>query len=362
MSKCNYAAAVIGLNLVLASALHASQIHAAESDSVFPGAQWPAVQLPGDWDIAALEDVFSYAQAQHSSGLVIVRHGRLVAERYWTLAAAGADDYQRMRYDTTADGRSLEDVASVQKSVVSFLVAVAVKKGLIDIEAPVSAYLSPGWSGAKAEAEKAIRVRHLLTMTSGLAPDLSPEARPGERWRYNTRAYSRLVKVLETVAGLDINTLTRQWLTGPIGMQESEWRPRLWVDGGLDANSIGFVTSARDLGRFGLLMLGQGTWAGGGLQADAGYLKASTRPSQDLNPAYGFLWWLNGQSYQTSERSTGELIPAAPADLYAAQGALGRKLYVIPSLDLVVARLGAQPEADFNQQFWLRLMAALPAE
>jgi CubicO group peptidase (beta-lactamase class C family) len=55
------------------------------------------------------------------------------------------------------------------------------------------------------------------------------------------------------------------------------------------------------------------------------------------------------------------LAPAAPEDLYAAQGALGRKLYVVPSLDLVVVRLGDSPGDAFNQRFWELLMAAAPA-
>jgi hypothetical protein len=45
----------------------------------------------------------------------------------------------------------------------------------------------------------------------------------------------------------------------------------------------------------------------------------------------------------------------------AAQGALGRKLYVVPSLGLVIARLGDEPEDRFNQRFWELLMAAAPA-
>jgi hypothetical protein len=50
----------------------------------------------------------------------------------------------------------------------------------------------------------------------------------------------------------------------------------------------------------------------------------------------------------------------APDDLFAAQGALQRKLYVVPSMNLVITRLGNQPKADFNNQFWKRLMAAAP--
>ena len=87
------------------------------------------------------------------------------------------------------------------------------------------------------------------------------------------------------------------------------------------------------------------------------------RPSQSLNPAYGLLWWLNRRASNTGPEKAGKavLAPAAPDDLYAAQGALGRKLYVVPSLELVVARLGDAPGDDFNQRFWELLMAAAPA-
>ena len=54
------------------------------------------------------------------------------------------------------------------------------------------------------------------------------------------------------------------------------------------------------------------------------------------------------------------LIPTAPDDLVAAQGALGRKLYIVPSLDLIVTRLGDRPETAFNAELWRRVMAASP--
>ena len=81
------------------------------------------------------------------------------------------------------------------------------------------------------------------------------------------------------------------------------------------------------------------------------------------NPAYGRLWWLNGSAYTIrplANRVTGPLIPAAPADLVAALGALDRKLCVVPSLKLVVVRMGqAAADKDFDQQLWLRLAKAL---
>ncbi len=331
------------------------------------GLAFPAAAQDSKWDAEALEELLDYAGAQNSSGVVIVQNGELVAERYWSASLSQA--YERTLAETTQDGRALEDVASVQKGVVSVLVSMAAAQTLLDLDAPVSQYLGTGWSRIDSDAdpalEAAITVRRLLEMTSGLKPDLSFEAPSGSKWRYNTRAYSRLVSILEGVIDKDINMLTREWLTGPLEMSESNWRPRTWLAQAVDANSIGFVTSARDLVRFGEWILGQ---RGSAEQqkrhpfpGDPKVLSAFTQPSQKLNPAYGYLWWLNGYPV-TGLRGgrTPSLIPAAPSDLFAAQGALGRKLYVVPSLKLVVSRLGDQPEADFNQQFWLKLMAAIP--
>ena len=62
----------------------------------------------------------------------------------------------------------------------------------------------------------------------------------------------------------------------------------------------------------------------------------------------------------SGEVAVGPLIPTAPDDTVAAQGALGRKLYVTPSLGLVVTRLGDRPASDFNTELWRLLMAAAP--
>ena len=57
----------------------------------------------------------------------------------------------------------------------------------------------------------------------------------------------------------------------------------------------------------------------------------------------------------------GPLIPSAPKDLVAAQGLLNRKCYVVPSLALVVSRLGDEPPVgrNFNEKFWGMLIKAI---
>lgn len=339
-------------------------------DFYFPPAagDWETI-APADvgWSEEGLAAVLEYAREQRSSGVVILHRGRILAEAHWQVLpeeGGGASRYQNLAAERTDDGRVIEDVASVQKSVVSFLVGVARGRKLLDLDDPLSRHLGTGWSRAAAEDEAGILLRHVMSMSSGLDTDAVRVAAPGELWSYNTNVYSRTVDVLVAASGLEIEELTREWLTEPVGMSDSGWGPRPWVRGGDDANRIGFRTTARDLARFGLLVLADGAWQGRDLIGDAGYLAESLSPSQPMNPAYGLLWWLNGQAswlrLGSGEPVDGPLIPSAPKDTVAAQGALGRKLFVTPSLDLVVTRLGDQPEPDFNEQLWRRLMAAAP--
>jgi CubicO group peptidase (beta-lactamase class C family) len=270
-----------------------------------------------------------------------------------------------MRVGKTSDGRVIEDVASAQKSLVAVLAGIAEGRGKLDVSAPVDRYLGSGWSNADRSAESAITVRHLMTMTSGLNDSLNYLQPAGDTWRYNTGAYSRMIGVIEKATGTDIQTLTHDMLTAPTGMSDSRWLPRPWSAGNDAANSIGLATTGRDLARFGLLILADGKWDGKDLLQNRDYLRRMLRPSQDLNPSYGLLWWLNGKPRHQGAGATtsqqGPLIPAAPGDLVAALGALDRKCYVVPSLGLVVTRLGDQTGEAFDNEFWKLLMKAVPS-
>jgi CubicO group peptidase (beta-lactamase class C family) len=173
-----------------------------------------------------------------------------------------------------------------------------------------------------------------------------------------------MIGVLAKATGMDIGTLTHELLTGPAGMRDTKWAPRPWSRGNDAANSIGLVTSARDLARFGLLILAKGEWNREDLLNNPAYFRNMLSPSQNLNPSYGLLWWLNGQERAMrgarGRGRAGSMIPGAPDDLVAAQGALGRKCYVVPSMKLVVTRLGDEPGDAFNEEFWALLMKAAP--
>ena len=110
--------------------------------------------------------------------------------------------------------------------------------------------------------------------------------------------------------------------------------------------------------------MNKGAWAGQDIVKNAAYLSAATSPSQQLNPAYGYLWWLNGQPFTLRPgrkiEVPGPMISTAPPDLFAAKGALGRMVYVVPSLQMVVTRLGDNPDVvgrpKFEAEFWRLLM------
>ena len=318
------------------------------------------------WKPAALQEVVDFARSQKTTGLLIIHQRRIVAEHNWPLPsdAATANFKAAFVHGQSPGGALLEDVASQQKSFVAILVGVAIDQGLLDIGRPVSAYTGAGWSKAAPADEARITVRHLLEMNSGLKEDLSPEAAPGGHFFYNTPAYAILKRVLEGAARRPLDELTRAWLTEPLGMHETAWRLRPAALGDV-GNPTGLVTSPRDIAKMGQMLLDGGRAPDGRMVISPAQLKAQlTRTA--TNPAYGQLWWLNGGSHAFTAgngppRREGALVPSAPPDLVLALGALDRKLFVVPSLGLVIVRTGqATPDRDFNESLWQRLRRALP--
>ena len=178
------------------------------------------------------------------------------------MEASAKSLYSSMVRGKTAEGEPIEDVASLQKSIVSVLIGIAVDKELLDLDAPVSTVLHPGWSNARCAQESAITSRHLLSMTSGLSPALEYQAPAGSSWRYNTRAYSELVSMLEARTADGIGPLTKRWLTDPLGMHDTAWRRRPWVTAGMDANPVGLYATASDLVRSASSCSARGVWQG----------------------------------------------------------------------------------------------------
>jgi CubicO group peptidase (beta-lactamase class C family) len=311
-------------------------------------------------DLGAAVDL---ARAAGSTDLVVLHLGEAVVDERWDDAAAP------------------QDIASAQKSITSVLAGIAIGKGLLTRSDRVSDHVGDGWTGCNPpEVERAITVDHLLTMTSGLADDMTFVAPPGEWWDYNLgAAYHTTKRVIAAAAGLPIGELTAAWLTGPLGLTETSWQPRPWNDQIPPQFRFSFqypdgspiealVTSARDLARFGRSVLrGCMTDDGTSLGVDDAYRAAMTRPSQELNPGYGLLWWLNGQPWflppKGREPVRQPFFPGLPDDAFAALGAGDKLCVVVPSLDLVIARTGpaAGERSAAGSTFVRELSAAVAA-
>ena len=274
--------------------------------------------------------------ATNTKAFILLRDGRIAHERYFD--GFGPDSLWRWN--------------SAGKALTAALIGIAQGEGLLDVDDAASAYLGRGWTALAPDREGEIALVHQLTMTTGLDDDvadvyctapacLTYRASPGTRWAYHNAPYTQLLAVLEAASGVSANRYAAERLTPVTGIQGA------YVQTGYNR---GFVSRARDLARFGLLLLGDGVWGGTPVLADAEYLRQMRSPSQPLNPAYGYLWWLSGSpSYRLpgSQRSVqGAIAPAAPADLYAGIGKNGQIVSVIPSRGEVWIRTGERPPDD----------------
>src|SRR5690606_24272003 len=106
-----------------------------------------------------------------------------------------------------------------------------------------------------------------------------------------------------------------------------------------------------------------GKWNTTTVMADTSYLRASVQTSQDINPSYGYLWWLNGKEKSMVPQSqvvfNRPLFLDAPSDMYSALGKNGQILNIVPSQNLVMVRMGNNannlPVPFFlNDEIWKR--------
>ena len=291
------------------------------------------------WSAAGLEKLVAIVKENESATFMMLTQGRILVEQYFGPVTAATPN----------------DVASVQKSVTSTLLGMAREKKLLTLDDSVSKYLAPGWSKATPAEESVITLRHLMTHSSGLDPrTLKKTSAPGAKFDYNTDAYQKLRPVLEKATGTAIAPLTKSWLFDPIGGAATvDWRDRGEKDA-TGAIQYGLTLTARDMARFGLLSLRRGRWQANQLIQAAWYDEAWA-PSK-VSKEYGLLWWL-----MAARR--GKTLKNAPADWVAALGAKDQKIYVIPSLDLVVTRQGlaAGEETESSSSFDDVLFKAIAA-
>ncbi|HMP88534.1 MAG TPA: serine hydrolase, partial [Lacibacter sp.] len=304
------------------------------------------------WNEVQLNNLNSFLQTKNTKAFIVLKNGRIVVERYFGTFTADSNWYW----------------ASAGKTATALLVGIAQQEGLLRLSDRTSQYLGTGWTSLPPAKEQLITVAHQLSMTTGLdnaVPDddctlpscLQYRADAGTRWFYHNAPYTLLEKVVEQASGKTYNQYFQEKVRNRIGMNG------LWLRTG-PYNNV-YYSNARSMARFGLLLLARGNWAGTPILSDTGYFNSMIRSSQSLNLSYGYLTWLNGKASHmlplTSLVFNGMLTPNAPADLYAALGKNDQKIYVVPSQQLVVIRMGESAGnvqlavSSFDNELWGQL-------
>lgn len=334
----------------------ATQVVEIPETMYFPGdttSVWDTKSMASlNWNLDSVQALKDFLAQKNSKSFIILVNGRIVMEEYFN----GHTATNTWQWN------------SAGKTLVAASTGIAQEEGLLAINNKVSDYLTSGWTSMPLDKENLITVRHLLTMTSGnddtkqlmIKSNITYVADAGTRWAYSN-IFQKLTDVVANASKQPFETYFNEKLKYKIGMDG------FWNFGPIFTI---YHSSTRSMARFGLLALNKGKWKDTQVLNES-FLNACTNTSQQINPAYGYLWWLNGKSnfMIPSEQNVylGQLIPSAPNDMFAAMGASDQRIYVIPSKNMVVIRMGdasdpANPNfalSGFDNELWKKINAVV---
>jgi len=305
-----------------------------------------------NWNQNAVQPLKDFLIQNNSKSFIILVNGKIVMEEYFNGYTA-TDTWEWN---------------SAGKTLMSATIGITQQEGLLNINNKVSDYLGIEWTSMPLPKENLITVRHLLTMTSGnddtkqyiIKPNLTYIADAGTRWAYSN-IFQKLTEVVANASKQTFETYFNEKLTAKIGM-----------DGFWNFGTIFTIyhSTSKSMARFGLLALNKGKWNNDQIINES-FFNESIASSQNINPSYGYLWWLNGKtSFIIPGEQTvyqGPLVPNAPLDMYAAMGANDQRIYVIPSKKMVVIRMGNASDpgnpnfavSGFDNALWEKINAII---
>jgi CubicO group peptidase (beta-lactamase class C family) len=300
--------------------------------------------------------------------VVVVRRGKLIFEQYFP----GKDErWGKALGIVDFKPTTLHDVRSISKSVTSLLFGIAVGEGKIaGVEARVADYF-PEYAKRIQPGIKAIRLQHLLTMTMGLEWDeegvpytdpLNSEtqmdnavdhrgfvltrrivAPPGKKFAYSGGATTLLAAVIEKATGLPVDRYGRIVLFEPLGIHDVDW---IKFENGEPIAHGGLRLTPRALAKIGALYLSEGRWNNRQI-VPASWIRESVRPRAQANPGfeYGYQLWLGSTT-----------AGARKVDWAAAAGNGGQRIFVIPSLDMLVIITAGNYDGPDQQALAMRIV------
>lgn len=297
--------------------------------------------------------------------LLIVRHGSLVVEEYFNDWRAGR----------------LHMLQSVSKSFTSALVGIAISRGEFEgVDEKVLDFFPDVTDIANMDERKAaIRLKDLLTMRSGTDyHERTPDAPhwqlnrltkgwdkfyldrpmvtpPGTAFNYDSGGVILLSAMLKNRTGMHADKYAERFLFEPLGIKNYFWiknaEDHPHTGGGLNL-------AARDTAKFGLLYLKNGRWGDKQVVPEE-WVRESFRAHVDLTvpgqppSGYGYLWWILAPYARGSGREP----------VYAARGAFGQFIFIVPEYDTVVVINGdVKSAADRSRHlslFYDRILSAV---
>jgi CubicO group peptidase (beta-lactamase class C family) len=299
--------------------------------------------------------------AANLHGVIVERHGRLVAELYRAGRDAPIDEHYGLgnpfAADVTFDADTLHDTRSVSKSVVGLLVGIAQHDDRIPSLGTSVLSLFPELADLRTPERDAITLEQLSSMSSGLAwdewnagPLTSDEtrlfwksdlvrfvfdrplaAKPGTHFNYNGGGTATLAELLTRGGGKPLLEQVREELFEPLGITRWEWALDLR---GRPLAFAGLRMRPRDMAKLGRLVLDGGRWRGRQLVPEA-WVAAALRkqiatelrmpPDVEGGLGYGYQWWTGNVAWRGRQLTWS-----------AALGNGGQRIFIVPELDLTV--------------------------
>jgi len=343
------------ITLLMSSLIVASGVHAADPAYRFPRSTPEEQGVSSAAILKFLEEVEPRADGLHS--FMLLRHGKVVAEGWWAPYAA---DQPHVLF-------------SLSKSFTSTAVGLAVAEGKLNVFDPVLKFFPDQAPAEPSTNLKAMRVRDLLTMSTGHHQDaidgfpfnsaedlvkkflaLPVTHKPGTHFVYNTPATYMLSAIVQKVTGEKLTDYLRPRLFAPLGIAEPRWETS---QQGINMGGFGLNLRTEDIARFGQLYLQKGQWQGKQLLPAAWVEEATARqvsngsdPTSNWDQGYGYQFW------------------RCPLGFYRGDGAFGQYCIVLDQYDAVIAiTSGTRDMASVMNMAWKYLVPAfhdgvLPAD
>lgn len=275
-------------------------------------------------------------------------------------------------YRQDYNSQTLHWIFSGSKSFAGLLAAIAVKNGLFTFDTTLGELITD-WDP---ESERGkITIRQLLNLTSGIQTENAGTLQTEHEWLsadmvfprgsmfiYGPTPFYIFSWIFHEELGLNPIDYLNEHLFQPLGISKGEW---LMVDNRFINFAFGGNFTALDWLQTGILLSQNGLYNGQQLIPE--HLLQELKTGTAANPGYGISFWVNGQSgadkrfvselpdHVSKQISSRVISNHAPADLFMMSGLFGQKLYIVPSLDLVILRFGAA-NFEFDDDEFFRIL------